>query len=278
MAACGLDLAGALTIGPDGSAPDASQLDSSVAEDAPFDTSSTDLDAGASGDADATTDACPTTTTTFQNGTLSIPPKAKPVTIDGNLDEWSCAQFFTYNAASAAVVDAVMPAANTFSFAVSWDSAFIYVAARVKDATMPRGGNTGTIIYQNDSIEVYLGNSSPYTIAYSAREHQYVVDWANRAHVYQVTSTNPPPPNFSSAVTATASGFDVELRVPASELGVATLTAPMTLGIAFAANEHNGAQQHGWALWHRPSGVACNSGCCQIWCDARYLGGLVLKN
>jgi hypothetical protein len=280
LAACGIDAVGSRVIDGDASVDASTNVDDAAVDGSIADAGETDAssDAGTKSDADASVVACPDASTTFTGGTLTIPKAAQAVTLDGDLGEWSCARFFSYDAGTAAVVDAVVNGANVYSFAVAWDSAYLYVAARVKDATMPRGDNTGSQIYKNDAIEVFFGNDSPYTSTFSSRDHQYVVDWANRAYEYQPTGGNVPPAGFVSAAKSSATGFDVELRVPASQLGVGSFSASMTLGFAFAIDECNGANQHGWALWHRPTGISCSTGCCQIWCDARYFGGLVLKD
>jgi hypothetical protein len=278
--ACGLAITGT-GASPDGAPGSDAALPDALGSDGGGGGGSDGAADGSGGDAsptDAGSDAvadCPDASTTFASGTLTVPPAAAPVSIDGDLAEWKCARFFTYDAGTAAVVSDAVSASNVYSFAVAWDPSYVYVAAHVLDSSASRGTYTGAENYKNDAIEVYLGGDSTYTISYTSKDHQYVVDWANRAWDYTPSGNGAPPSGFTSAAKSSAAGFDVELRVPASEVGLGTLAASTKLGFAFAADEHNGTNQHGWALWYAPT-VSCNSGCCQVWCDARYFGGLLL--
>jgi hypothetical protein len=276
MAACGLTVAGSSSSPPDASAPDDAGADIAVEEhDAGRDSAG---DAADGNESDAGVEEagfeCPDASATFASGTLRVPPIATAVTVDGDLSDWKCARFFSFDrtTAGATLLDPNVP--NAYSFAVAWDSSYVYVAVRATDPP-PLEGNVTPEIYKNDAIEVYLGGDTMFDGSYSSIDHQWVVDWANRTRHYQRGAGSAVSAGFTSMVKTTATGYEVELRVAASEVGRASLTPSTKLGFAFAGADSNGTLQTTWMLWFRPN-VACDAGCCQIPCDTRFFGDLLL--
>jgi hypothetical protein len=264
VAACGLDVMGRAE--PDTATPDAGR---SIPKEAP---PKPPADAGPGADGAV---GCPPAAT-FTNGELTARPAATAVTIDGDLSEWQCAQFFTFDATTAAMVIGVKDIPNRYSFAVAWDASYVYVAARVMDPPPLEGNATGDEIYSNDAIEVYLSESARPDGTYGPNDHQWVVDWANRTQVYQGTSGAEPSAGFTSMVKPNATGYEVEVRIAASELGYEKLTADTSVRFAIAGVNSKDATQSTWMVWHRAAGPDCtDSVCCNAHCDTRFMGGLV---
>jgi hypothetical protein len=284
MAACGVTLIGG-TDSETNNAPPSSVVDGSSPPTNPLD------DAGnpiiVSNDGSVTTNdggvdggggsLCPSPSTTFTNGRLTVPPAASAITIDGDLKEWQCAKFYSFDKNNAAVHEGTdKNISNAYAFAVSWDTAYIYVAVRVTDPTA-KEGNTTPNVFNNDGVELYLGGDAVWSGTYTSKDHQWVVDWSNRAREYQNDNGEAPSGGFKSAVTTTTSptGFHIEMRVAASELGRTSFPLNDKLGLAFVGLDSDGTNRSSWMLWYRPA-IACGGGCCQIWCNTNFFGELVL--
>ena len=264
LVACGLDVTGTSTaLAPDaGPSPgrDASTgADAAdVGDDAPNDDAGVGLDAGSCADA-------ATARFTSTTGTLEIHPAPRAVTIDGELGEWACTKFFTFDRTSAAEVhgDAGIP--NTYSFALAYDATKLYVAVRATDPQLL--GDVTPDVFQNDAVELFLGGDAVFDGTYDAADHQYVVDWKNRSRVYQNNGGAPASGAFASAVRQTTTGYVVEASIGASEVGRAAYTSGASLGWGIAGDNSDGTMQTTWMNWWKPSAAACVGGCCSIWCN-----------
>ena len=74
----------------------------------------------------------------------------------------------------------------------------------------------------------------------------------------------------------TATGFDVEMRIAATELGRTSFAPRTKLGFAVAGDDSDGTVQETWMVWYKPPVAACGETCCEVYCNTRYMGDLVL--
>lgn len=131
-------------------------------------------------------------------------------------------------------------------------------------------------MYKNDAMEIFIGGDTVFDGSYSNIDHQFVIDWANRTREYRNDPGRVPVSGFSSAVKLTPTGYQVETRVAATELGRTSLTAGTKLGFSIANDESNGTDQAAWMVWFHPNLGACGN-CCNSPCSTRYFGGLALQ-
>lgn len=196
-------------------------------------------------------------------------PSASPLTahrapgaihLDGNLDDWKCVPFVTLTQAFAAYAKTPDGGSAPIAadFAVAWDGDYLYVAARVTDATID--GTNATSPELNDSIAIYLGGDAFPTGDYSGLDHQYVVDHVNLAVDYQYLSTparTPSPPGFLSATQTTDTGFAIEARIGATAVGRNTFAAGDSLGFDFGLVAGDGTTQRFVLLWADADESSC---------------------
>ncbi|MBX3226452.1 MAG: hypothetical protein KIT84_32675 [Labilithrix sp.] len=207
-------------------------------------------------------------------------PRAKGlITIDGELEDWACAQFFNLDSVTATHILGHRDIPNVYAFSVAWDEHHVYVAARVTDPTPGKNGHD--YLWENDGVEIYLGNG-PRTGSYSPLEYQWIIDWNNRARTYR-PDTREPDDGFERAVRTTDTGYHVEARIASRLLARDSLAAGITLGFALAANEEDETARRAWLIWQRGYDVllSCPE-CCGAednqgaHCNTRYLNDLVL--
>ena len=246
---------GGIAPGIDGALPDA---------DAP-DAAAKPLDAS-----DASQGCMALPVTANDSGALSAPRAGRPITLDGVLDEWACAPFTRLDRASAAVVLGDLPDASqtlAMEFSVAWEPAALFVAARVSNLALP-SGDLKSLIFGNDSIELYLDADGVLAGQGGTNDHQYIIDHANRAERYRVTfppmaPTTPLPGAFASAVKTIGGVTSYELRIDAvAALGLSSLASGSKLGFDVGFNDSDGTAQHPQLMWYRAPTCSCTMTCC----------------
>ncbi len=268
VAACGLSVTGTQpAAGVDGGGPPA-PLATGGGDDASADIPPSNDDAGVGG-LDA---GCDAEAATYSAGTLRMHPAVHPVAVDGDLSEWACAKFFTFDKTSAAEVQGDNTIANSYSFALAYDANKIYVAVRAKDAP-PLLGNVTPDVYNNDAIELFFGGDATFDGTFTTSDHQYVVDWKNRTAEYHNTAAAAPGAAFVSAVTTSTTGFVVEASVAASALGRASFASGNKVGWGIAADDSDGSKATTWMNWYKPAVSSC-SGCCENYCSTLFYATL----
>lgn len=236
VAACGLDVVG--------SAPNPTDPTSPSGVDA-----STAANTSPLGDAQGRCQSTPAS----GPGELLAGRRTSTVTIDGQLDDWSCASFMRIDTASAAKVIGDASTLTVWEVAAMWDEDAVYVAVRTTDANLE--GNSADI-YMNDSIEVYLDGDGVLTGAFGPDDHQYVLDHLGNVRDYgpdpEITPTSP----FASTVTTSKTGWVAELRVDRNLLGTTPLSSGRGLGFDFTGND--GVDQASHVIWYYAPTCTCS--------------------
>ena len=127
-----------------------------------------------------------------------------PVTIDGDLSE--------YNLEYGSEVMAVTTGPennNTVSWGALWDMQSFYIGVNVVDAVVEGSGNP----WDNDAIEFYIDGNHDQDGPYDADfDTQLILDFVGQSELW-IKADGVPITNYESNWTATADGYNVELRV-----------------------------------------------------------------
>ncbi|MCD6384344.1 hypothetical protein J7M23_01065 [Candidatus Sumerlaeota bacterium] len=158
--------------------------------------------------------------------------------IDGNLSDWELSSFnrlyekitftpesFTRiwgNAGeSYGLTDASDFSANLYCY---YDNDNLYVAVQVTDDDV-RGTFTGDQLWRNDCLELWIdakNDRNRFTEGLRATEDdaQINVDCNGNCWVYRTKNPDTVRTAISSAATLTANGYDIEVKIPFSTLGI----------------------------------------------------------
>jgi hypothetical protein len=215
-----------------------------------------------------------------------LPPDAS-ITVNGALDDWECVPFVPLNATSAAIASGTGNVSG--EFAVRWTPQTFYFAARVRS---DYSGDAGSPVY-NDGVELYVSGSSPPTPYYTANDHHYILDHNGQVNDYETQAMKPSLSGYTSAVQKVTGGFDVEMSVDRTALGLGTLGGNI-LGFDVQMNDGDGRNQVKVLVWgheKRPCGpgpVDASATCCgagdgglpygpdRPWCNPRSWGSVEL--
>jgi hypothetical protein len=198
--------------------------------------------------------------------------------IDGELSDWSCAQFYVLDASSAAYPPNAT-AKSSAAIALMWTKDTLYFAARVTDATV--AGTNATQPYENDAIELYLGGGAPMG-TYGANDWHFVVDYSGFARAYQGNAGAAPPQGFASSSKKTATGYVIEISVSAAVLGMGSLAAGASIGFDVQLDDCNDvdAGRAGFVeYWLAPNQLQCDACACttmEPYCDTYAFGKVAL--
>jgi hypothetical protein len=174
--------------------------------------------------------------------------------IDGNLSDWPSLPYkvdrIVFGAANWSG-----PSDASGTFAVAWDEANLYLAARVVDDVHVQT-STGTNIWRGDEIELQIDTnlaSDFYTASLSADDFQIGLspgDFASNPATdylwYPTTKAGRTSPATVIARVKTSSGYDLEARIPWSAMGVTpSESARYGFALSFSDNDLAGkaAQQ-----------------------------------
>lgn len=215
-----------------------------------------------------------------------LPPDAS-IAVNGDLSDWECVPFVPLNAQNAAIVSGTGNVSG--EFAVRWTPQTFYFAVRVRSDFSGDGGDP---VY-NDGAELYLSGSSTPTPYYTANDHHYIHDHKSQVNDYETTATKPTLNGYTSAVQKVAGGFNVEMSVDRTALGLAQLGNNI-LGFDVQMNDGSGTNQVQVLIWgheKRPCGpgpVDASATCCGAtdggvpfgadlpWCNPRSWGSVEL--
>jgi hypothetical protein len=137
---------------------------------------------------------------------------------------------------------------NEVSFGLLWDVNYLYVGVRVADSVLR---NDSDVIWQDDSIEIYLDGNRDGSAAYDAFDRQFIIGW-NHPQLFEKEDRTD---GVQHAVSAVRGGFTCEIAIPWSHLGVAAQPG-LWIGFDLANNDDdNGGDRDGQLMW---SGSALN--------------------
>jgi hypothetical protein len=144
-----------------------------------------------------------------------------------------------------------------------WDADYLYFAFDVRDDHIQVDS---TDLWKDDSIEIGVdGENDNDAFSGSGGDHQYTVRFDGVAADRTLTIDNP---NVKWAVRANDHGYQVEVAIPLSELGVSKLSQGQILGIDFAINDDDdGGERDSQLVWASYS----------TYSDATAFGDLLLR-
>jgi hypothetical protein len=126
-----------------------------------------------------------------------------PATIDGDLSEYD----LIYG--SELVVVGTGPNNNEVTWGALWDSSSFYIGAHVDDAVVEGSGSP----WDNDAIEFYIDGNHDEDGAYDSDfDTQLILDFVNQSTLW-IKADGVPITDYESNWTATADGYNVELRI-----------------------------------------------------------------
>jgi chitodextrinase len=138
---------------------------------------------------------------------------------------------------------------NTTTFDVLWDNTYLYVGAKVMDATL---NNDSVNVWDDDSVEIYIDPNHLHGTTYDTTDIQLITG-------YNDTSLFVKGGNTTSILHASApitGGYAVELAIPWTRLGI-TPTANMTIGFDLGVNvDDTGGGRDSQMLWNTPTPTA----------------------
>lgn len=194
----------------------------------------------------AATTAVPVPGPTARPGTsVTASFRAAPPVIDGILSDWASASYSaTYVVyGSANWTGAADLSATTW---YGWDNSYLYLAATVADESYQQLA-TGAYIYKGDSIEVLMDTNVSadfYTTGLSADDYQIGMTPGAKpglypeAYIWYPTSRTGPAPWVSVAADLTATGYNIEARIPWAQLGVIPATG-QHYGFVFSVSDND---------------------------------------
>ena len=170
------------------------------------------------------------------------------VTIDGSLDEWD-ASGMSLDTGSVnrinhpeAIED---PNDSSALIQARWDDTHLYFAFDVRDDLIKVDSAD---LWKDDGIEIGVdGENDDDAWSSSGGDHQYVIRFDGIAADRTLTIDNP---DVKWAVRANEHGYQVEVAIPLSALGVNSLSAGRIIGIDFAINDDDdGGERDSQLVW-----------------------------
>jgi hypothetical protein len=201
-----------------------------------------------------------------------VPPDPKRYTagrgtqsVDGILTDWVGANYVGLAApADYVTVGAATTGANDVraSFALRWDPQALYLAVLVDDEAQANG-YTAAEMWQGDSLQVAFDMAHNGGSAYDATD-DYEYGWAKTStgdvrHRFYAPNGAPAAAD-TFAVTRDGTTTIYEVRVPATDLGIATLAAGKVFGFSLLVNDNDGTGRDGFLQWTPGIGQSKNPG------------------
>ena len=188
------------------------------------------------------------------------------VTIDGSLNEWS-GPGMSLDSGSANRIshpEAITnPNDSSMIIRARWDEAHLYFALDVRD---DRITTDDADLWEDDSIEIGVdGENDNNAFSASRGDHQYVIRFDGQARDRTLAIGNP---DVRWAVQPNGHGYQVEIAIPLSVLGIDRLEAGRVIGIDFAVNDDDdGGDRDSQMIWSSYS----------TYSDSSAFGDLVLR-
>ncbi len=161
-------------------------------------------------------------------------PMHASVVADGALGEWSGAPGITLDPQS-------VGSDNSASVRLAWDATNLYAAFSVTDASIVvnQGGRDGEL-WNGDSVELMIDTSAGASASIGPRAFHLLVNASGDLTDERGTTAGTWDRSWTSNATykqvRTAAGYDVELALPWSSLGIAPC-AGLRLGVDVAVND-----------------------------------------
>ncbi|NBD23252.1 sugar-binding protein [Paenibacillus glycinis] len=170
-------------------------------------------------------------------GTASANKTLAAIATDGSLSEsvWSIG--------SLANKTTIGTPNNTLGFGALWDATYLYVGVKALDGNL---FNDSSLIYDDDSIDIYIDANHNKGTSYDSFDRQFQVGYNDSA----LTEKNGNTSGVLHATAAISGGFTAELAIPWSSLGV-TPSAGTVIGLDIANNDDdNGSARDSQLIWN----------------------------
>ncbi len=161
--------------------------------------------------------------------------QASGITVDGNLNE------STWQLSNSVAKTTTGSPNNTVTFAVRWNSAYLYIGVRVLDGNLY---NDSADVWEDDAVEIFLDANHNHGTTYDSYDRQYIKGYNDSSLFAQGSATG-----VLHAVQSITGGYSVEIAIPWSNLGI---TPSVNLVIGFDAgydDDDNGGARDGQAVW-----------------------------
>lgn len=180
------------------------------------------------------------------------------ITIDGNPTE--SAWEFT-NSVTKQIIGT---SNNTVTYAVLWDSLYLYVAAKITDASK---FNDSANPWDDDALEIYIDADNNGGTVYGANDREFIKEWNNNATLWEKGNRTTGVTHAWANIT---NGYAIEMRIAWSNIAITNPAAGFTIGFDVASNDDdNGGARESQLMW---AGDGNN------WQYPRNFGDLVLIN
>ncbi|MCL1975953.1 MAG: dockerin type I domain-containing protein [Firmicutes bacterium] len=161
---------------------------------------------------------------------IMVPKKNEPVALDGHLSsrEWvfTKAEKVYWGSSD-----------NKIEFGLLWDNDYLYIGAKVEDNDCPTD-NPNWPTYQNDSLSIYLNGDGKRAGAYTSFDYEIEITSDSRVGAMWNAS------GAQGIALRTSYGFNVELKLPWSKLGIYNPQEEITaFGFDLQNNDRKGAAQ-----------------------------------
>jgi hypothetical protein len=163
--------------------------------------------------------------------------RAKSFKLDGNLDEWDKAVFYTMDRETANLASGTWEGRESFKaeFAFMYDNANLYFAAKVRDEFIYNPGQGGDI-WSGDCVELWL--SWDWAAANNPGYYQINITPANKNDVVQWYAYRNPQTqkviDFVQAVSVlTDDGYILEVVIPLECMSNSGLDVPLLINLTF---------------------------------------------
>jgi PQQ-dependent dehydrogenase (s-GDH family) len=152
---------------------------------------------------------------------------------------------------------------NTITYAVLWDSLYLYLAVKVTDANK---FNDSANPWDDDAIEVYIDAENNGGTSYGVNDRQIMKEW-NSSSIWEKNNKTTGITHGWSNITG---GYAVEMRIPWSNIAVTNPSPGFTIGFDIANDDDdNGSTRESQRMW---------AGDSNNWQYTQNFGDLVLIN
>jgi len=152
---------------------------------------------------------------------------------------------------------------NTVTYAVLWDSLYLYVAVKVTDANK---FNDSANPWDDDAVEIYIDADNNGGTSYGTNDRQFMKEW-NSSAVWEKNNRTTGLTHRWSNITG---GYAIEMRIAWSNMAIVNPAAGFTIGFDIAGDDDdNGSGRESQVMW---AGDANN------WQYPQNFGDLVLIN
>ena len=139
---------------------------------------------------------------------------------------------------------------NTVTYAVLWDSLYLYVAVKVTDANKR---NDSSNPWDDDALEIFIDAENNGGTSYGANDRQFMKEW-NSSSVWEKTNKTS---GLTHGWTNISGGYAIEMRIAWSNMAIVNPAPGFRIGFDIANDDDdNGSARESQRMW---AGDANNS-------------------